>query len=50
MFSLRYLSNIEDKPGQMQFTDVGGLMLDSNNKFSWTCVQTAGEGAAQLTF
>jgi hypothetical protein len=32
----------------MEFTDVGGVLLDSNNRFSWTCNKMAGEEAAQL--
>jgi hypothetical protein len=32
---------------QKGFTDVGGLLLD-DNRFYWTCIQTAREGAAQL--
>jgi hypothetical protein len=32
----------------MDFTNDGGLLLDSNKRFSCTCVQTAGEEAAQL--
>jgi hypothetical protein len=26
-------------------TNVGGILLDSSERFSWTCVQTAGEEA-----
>lgn len=33
MFSLRY-SNGEDIKGLIEFTDVGGLLLDSNKRFS----------------
>jgi len=32
----------------MEFTDVEGLLFDDNRRFSWTCVQTTDEGAAQL--
>jgi hypothetical protein len=48
MFSSFYLSNREDIPGQMVFTNVCGLFLDGNKSFSWTCVQTAGEYAMHL--
>ena len=34
MFSLWYLSNGEDVSGLIEFTDVGGLLLDSNKRFS----------------
>jgi hypothetical protein len=30
------------------FTDVGVLLLKGNRRFSWTCVQTVGDKAAQL--
>jgi hypothetical protein len=33
---------------QMEFTDVGGVLLDSNKRFCWTCTKMAGEEAAQL--
>jgi hypothetical protein len=44
----RYLSKGADKPKQMEFTDFGGLLLDSNMRFYWTFVLTAGEEVAQL--
>jgi hypothetical protein len=34
--------------GQTGFTDIGELLLDSKKRFSWTCVQTAGEEVAFL--
>jgi hypothetical protein len=45
---LPHLSHAEDISGQMESTDVGGLLLNSNKRFSWTCIQTSGEEAAQL--
>jgi len=45
MFSL-YLSNGEDISGQMEFSNVGGMLLDSNEIFSWTCLKMAGEEVA----
>jgi hypothetical protein len=45
MFSL-YLSNGEEISGQMEFTNVGGILLDSNKRFSWTCLKVAGEEVA----
>jgi hypothetical protein len=38
----------ENIPGQVDFSDFGGLLLDSNKGFSWTCVQTTDEEVAQL--
>jgi len=32
----------------MEITAVGGVLLDSNKRFSWTCNKMAGEEAAQL--
>jgi len=32
----------------MECTDVGELLLDSKKRFSWACVQTAGEQVAFL--
>jgi hypothetical protein len=32
----------------MYFTNDGGLLLGSNKRFSWTCVQMVVEEAAQL--
>jgi hypothetical protein len=32
----------------MELTDVGGLLLESKKRFSWSCTQTAGEEAVQL--
>jgi hypothetical protein len=32
----------------MDVIDVRGLLLDSNKRFSWTYVQTAGEVAARF--
>jgi hypothetical protein len=48
MFSSIYLGIREDIPGQMEFINVCGLLLDGNKSFSWPCVQTAGEYAMQL--
>jgi hypothetical protein len=43
MFSSWYLGNGEDIAGQMVFSYAGELLLYSNRRFCWTCVQTAGE-------
>jgi hypothetical protein len=48
MFSSKYLSNGAEKPGQMEFTDVGGLLLDSNMRCYWTFALTRGEEMAHL--
>ena len=38
-----------DISDQMEFTDVGVLLLDSNKRFFWSSRKTAGEKAVQLT-
>jgi hypothetical protein len=48
MFSSFYLGSREDIPGQMEFTNVHGLLLVGNKNFSCTCEQTAGEDVMQL--
>jgi hypothetical protein len=32
----------------MEFTDVGGILLEINKVFSWTCRKTAGEKGSTI--